>query len=434
VTDEARRKSGGLRPWHVVLAILGVLIVAVVLWMVAKGSSIKRQLAEIRAQGHPTSLAELSEMNQLPPGVENAAPLYEDAFTVYVKPADPDNTPYAGSGELPPRGQPLPEAMVSAIEKYLADNKETLALLREATAIGQCHYDWNMAGGLLPDVEHVRYSAFLLATAARLSVHHGDAKAAMAYIDDALHLARSVQREPALISYLVHVACTAVSVRSLEQTLSAMPLTDEQLVTVDQMLTEAGAACDFTQALVSERCYAIECIRNPSQMSGAGGRMSSIPVLGRVGLADTLDYMAACIEAAELPPDQRVARLRQIQDELEDMGFLHVIVKVLAPALSRVAELDLRFRVDIDMARTAVAIERFRLTEGDLPGDLATLVPDYLDQVPIDPFDGQPIRYRRTEPGYRLYSVFEDGEDHDGKGKDEIDRGDPHDWPFIVAR
>ena len=100
MTDEARRKRGGLRPWHVALAIVGLLIVAVVLWMVANGISIKRQLAEIRAQGHPTNLAELSEMNRLPPEVENAAPLYEDAFMVYVKPADPDNTPYSGSGAL----------------------------------------------------------------------------------------------------------------------------------------------------------------------------------------------------------------------------------------------------------------------------------------------------------------------------------------------
>ncbi len=435
MTNEARRKSGGLRAWHVVLAMLGLLIVPVVLLMLAKGSSIKRQLAEIRAQGHPTSLAELSEMNQLPPGVENAAPLYEDAFSVYVQPADPDNTPYAGSGELPPRGQPLPEAMVSAIEDYLTDNKETLDLLREASAIEHCHYDWNMAGGLpLPGLEHLRPGAFLLVTAARLSAHQGDAEAALAYIDDGLHLARSVRREPALISYLVHIACTAVCLRSLEQTLSATPLTDEQLVRVDRMLTEAGAACDFTQALISERCYAIECIRNPSLMGGGGARMPSIPILGRIGLADILDYMATGIEASELPLDQRVARFRQIGDALEDMGFLHVIVKTLAPALSRVAELDLRFRADIDMARTALAIERFRLTKGVLPRDLATLVPDYLDQVPIDPFDGQPIRYRRTKPGYRLYSVFEDGQDQDGKGKDEVNRNAPHDWPFIVAR
>jgi hypothetical protein len=433
MTDKTRRKSGGLRAWHVVLAMLGLLIVPVVLWMGVEGSSIERQLAEIRAQGHPTSLTELSQRNQLPPGVENAAPLYEDAFTVYVKPADPDNTPYAGSGELPSRGQPLPEAMVSAIEDYLTDNKETLDLLREATAIEHCHYDWKMAGGL-PDLKYIRSSAFLLVTAAHLSVHHGDAEAALAYIDDGLHLARSVRREPALTSYLVHIACTAVALRSLERTLSATPLTHEQLVRVDQMLIEAGVACDFTQALVSERCYNIAYIQNPSLMGGAGARMSSIPVLGRVGLADTLDYMAACIKASDLPVDQRIARFRQLRDELEDMGFLHVLVKTLAPALARVAELDLRFQGDIDMARTAVAIERFRLSKGDLPRDLATLVPDYLDQVPTDPFDGQAIRYRRTKPGYRLYNVFEDGQDHDGKGKDEVKRGAPHDWPFIVAR
>jgi len=433
MTDEARRKRGGLRPWHVVLAIVGLLIVAVVLWMVTMGSSIKRQLAEIRAQGHPTSLVELSEMNQLPPGVENAAPLYEDAFFVYVKPADPDNTPYSGSGELPARGQPLPEAMVSAIESYLADNQKTLDLLRQAAAIEHCHYDWDLARGL-PDLKHLRYGAFLLATAARLSAHRGDAEVALAYIDDGLHLARSVRREPALTSYLIHIASTALSLRSLEQTMSITPLTDEQLVRVDRMLTEAGAACDFTKALISERCYTIEFIQNPSLTDGAGVRMRSIPILGRVGLADMLDYMADCIEASKLPQDQRVARFRQIGDELEDMGFLHVLAKTLAPALSRVAELDLRFQADIDMARTAVAIERYRLAKGALPKDLATLAPDYLDQAPIDPFDGRPIRYRRTEPGYRLYSVFKDGQDNDGKGKDEVDRNNPHDWPFIVAR
>jgi hypothetical protein len=325
--------------------------------------------------------------------------------------------------------------MVSAIEDYLADNQDTLDLLRQAAAIEHCHYDWNMAGGLpLPGLEHLRYGAFLLAAAARLSAHQGDVEAALAYIDDGLHLARSVRGEPALVCYLVHIACTAMSLRSLEQTLSVTPLTDEQLVMVDRMLTEAGEACDFTQALITERCYMIEFMQDPSQMGGAGVRWRSIPILGRVGMSDYLDYMADSIEASKLPRDQRVTRFRQMEDELKDMGFLHVVTKTMAPALSRVGELHLRFQIDIDMARTAVAIERYRLTKGALPKDLAALVPDYLSQVPIDPFDGQPIRYRRTEPGYRLYSVFEDGQDDDGKSKDEVNRKGPHDWPFIVAR
>ncbi len=90
MTEEARRERGGLRPWHVVLAMLGLLIAVIVLWMFTQGSGIKRQLAEIRAQGHPTSLAELSEMNKLPPGVQNAAALYEDAFSVFEDGQDHD--------------------------------------------------------------------------------------------------------------------------------------------------------------------------------------------------------------------------------------------------------------------------------------------------------------------------------------------------------
>jgi len=36
---------------------------------------------------------------------------------------------------------------------------------------------------------------------------------------------------------------------------------------------------------------------------------------------------------------------------------------------------------------------------------LSDLVPIYLPQAPQDPFDGRPLRYRRLEPGFVVYSV-----------------------------
>ena len=65
-------------------------------------------------------------------------------------------------------------------------------------------------------------------------------------------------------------------------------------------------------------------------------------------------------------------------------------------------------------ARTALAVERYRLAHGTLPGGLADLVPDYLDGVPEDPFDGRPLRYKKLEKGYVVYSVGEDGKDDGG--------------------
>jgi hypothetical protein len=431
--NEGKRDRERLRAWHIVLGVLGLLVVLIVLCVLVQRSSVKRRLAALRAQGHPTSFAELAEQLRLPDGTKNAADTYLKAFDAFLKPTDSTNTPYVGKATLPPRGAPLPEAMAQATAQYVADNQTCLALLREAGTIEDCRYDWEYAKGL-PYLPSMRHCAQLLAATIVLRGYEEDSVGVVASFRDELRLAQSLRYEPSLISHLVRVACTALSLRALERTLSVTSFTDEQLVEMSQMLAEVDGTLDLTQVMITERCFMIEYIRNPSLLSGTTGTVPRIPVLGGIGLADILDYMADCVEASRLPPAQRPARFRQIGDELDDLSLFHVVVKTLAPALGRVAELDLRCRVDLVLARTALAIERYRLATGTLPEDLKALVPTYLDHVPIDFQDGQPLRYRRTEPGYRLYSVFEDGQDHGGKSREEVNQGDPHDWPFIVAR
>jgi hypothetical protein len=41
-------------------------------------------------------------------------------------------------------------------------------------------------------------------------------------------------------------------------------------------------------------------------------------------------------------------------------------------------------------------------------------VPRYCNSVPLDPFDEEPIRYRRGEVGYVLYSVSHNQKDDGG--------------------
>jgi hypothetical protein len=151
-------------------------------------------------------------------------------------------------------------------------------------------------------------------------------------------------------------------------------------------------------------------------------------------LSDILDSMEAQIEASQLPPVERLRRFRRIRDEIQQLSFLHLMTKQTAPALTRVAELDLRARAHLELAKTALAIERYRLARGKLPERLEELVPQYLQAVPSDPFDGNPIRYRPTDPGYCLYSVSDDGQDNSGKEKTDVPSGAPYDWCFIVTR
>jgi hypothetical protein len=61
---------------------------------------------------------------------------------------------------------------------------------------------------------------------------------------------------------------------------------------------------------------------------------------------------------------------------------------------------------------TWLALRAWEQTHGELPGDLDALVPEYIEQVPTDPFDGRPLHYSRD--GRILYSVGSDLRDDGG--------------------
>ena len=61
-----------------------------------------------------------------------------------------------------------------------------------------------------------------------------------------------------------------------------------------------------------------------------------------------------------------------------------------------------------------LAVERYRRATNRWPKALTDLVPAYLAKVPIDPFDGAPLRYRRLGDGLVIYSVGPDGKDNGG--------------------
>jgi hypothetical protein len=69
-----------------------------------------------------------------------------------------------------------------------------------------------------------------------------------------------------------------------------------------------------------------------------------------------------------------------------------------------------------------VAAERYRKEHGRWPENMAALVTaGLLKEVPTDPFDGQPLRWRRLPKGIVVYSVGPDGKDNGGN----INRANP---------
>jgi len=66
------------------------------------------------------------------------------------------------------------------------------------------------------------------------------------------------------------------------------------------------------------------------------------------------------------------------------------------------------------MNMATLAISAFEDDHGELPPRLDDLVPNYLNTIPVDPYRGQPLVYRRANDRYSLYAVGSDGNDDGG--------------------
>ena len=113
---------------------------------------------------------------------------------------------------------------------------------------------------------------------------------------------------------------------------------------------------------------------------------------------------------------------------------------LLSSAPTRATARSAQAQTWVGTARVACALERHRLATGQWPDALEVLAPRYIEMLPTDLINGQPLRYRK-EPagGFLLYAVGWNEKDDGGTvvWKDEDKPGaDPTagDWVFRVSR
>jgi hypothetical protein len=78
------------------------------------------------------------------------------------------------------------------------------------------------------------------------------------------------------------------------------------------------------------------------------------------------------------------------------------LLPIIMPSFERAAISQHGANARLDATLTAVAIDAYRLAHGDYPQRLADLVPAYLPAVPIDPWDGKPLKYRLASSGEQI--------------------------------
>ena len=196
----------------------------------------------------------------------------------------------------------------------------------------------------------------------------------------------------------------------LWECMAAHKWTDEQLAILQKDLEGHDLLVSYKKAMYGERLFAYVDF----ERMRAGRATASIPSYPRLLFPFVNGFLyqnelAVIRSETEWTDDADFdfsKRRREAVDYLSGRNPYNILASMLLPALGRSIEKAAYAQGAIDLARSACALERYRLANGAYPADLAALVPQYAAAVPKDIIDGQPLKYRRTGDGiFVLYSI-----------------------------
>jgi hypothetical protein len=333
----------------------------------------------------------------------------------------------------------LNEEQVRVLRAECQRNQKSLTLARALIHYEAGRFPLNYATDWystnLGHSQEARIGARLLRHDAILRANARDIAGALQNVRAILNASRAIGDEPFLISQLVRMAVVALAVAPLERTLGLGEASDPDLRLLQQFLAEEARTPYYLIGTRGERAGLdrfLDGVQNhqfdfsklrqttgisPSDYLGTLFLMQ-VYVTIRSQRAEVLECMTESIEIAKLPAAQQKAAFAALDQKFRQMSRLS-LARLITPACSKVAEADLRTKAVVLTAMAGLAAERFRLAKGRWPKDLAELVPAYLEAVPLDPFDGQPLRLKRSAGTFVVYSVGIDGVDNEGQLDDK---------------
>ena len=222
----------------------------------------------------------------------------------------------------------------------------------------------------------------------------------------------------------------------MEHVLNDAAVPDSHLIRLQYLLGEAASRTQaLERGLVGETLAMFYAARRldeirPGQLEWAI-RVKSAAGLLEMDAIYYVDVMQQYIVAQQKPFPRRIEMCRHLDSKLEQAfdrpmwRWAHPLALMILPtglngSVLMEAETVARSR----LALTALALERFRIGKGRLPANLLALVPTYIEEVPADPFGGQPVRYRIERPGYVLYSIGRNEADDGGTETEDEETGD----------
>jgi len=390
------------------ILVFAIVFVVVLGWLMWHGrvsspmARLERELERLRKAGEPTRWEDIA-----PP-----VPKHLDGTPLLLKAIEQLG---AAEQKFPP------DVWVTYNAQVLEAARPALKTFRQALA----YPHWRVVdptyfftkGGWQPVFEHLREFARLLSAEALQRKRKGNVDGALESCQTILKLCRHMDDEPFPIAFLFQKAIFAIGTRALWY----------------EVLSDADASATAYRAVLAElRAWDIDrafgrALKGERVITGILFYDSFRKKLGGCGLFPVSTWFAANqsltlafyrqllpIAQKGVPYDrQKISRLiadftQKTQERNTVLANMHI--SPVKDLFDQVTETHAFQRVTM----TALALRLYRKENGRYPEDLQALAPKFLPSVPSDPYDGKPLRYRKLQKGFKVWSVGGNRKDDGG--------------------
>lgn len=364
---------------------------------------------------------------------------------------------YRAEGRVPDDQRPAAEAVLEALApaQPLMDEMARYAE-RPGTRFPVRYEDGIHAA--MPHLNHLLKMTYYLRLRAAANMELGRSAEAARDLLLLLRMADSLKSEPNLISLLVRFGMLDIATLIVWEGLACGIWDEPQLAALQNRLRGYDLYSETAHALRGERGGVIDFLEF-SLRTGLDKFFASAPPQEAKEDPDALsfDFLYPTLFFSWLYPtgwaysdlaflsnvfQQWIDRLENrqrplrpadfefIEPELTQWGSLtitrHLFSALTLPALTGVFNRTVVVQTRLNEARTAIALERYRLAHGEFPETLAALVPQFLEAEPVDVMTARPFNYRRlASDDFLLWSVGWDATDDHGAPLDrKTQKGD----------
>ena len=241
-----------------------------------------------------------------------------------------------------------------------------------------------------------------------------------------LRLNDKLRQEPLLITHLVSLATMNLALQPIYEGLAQHKWSEAQLAELEQTLAAKDFLVDYQTAMRGERAFAISALddmrltreyKTEDDSSGTG-KVTTISFrlvpsaffyqneLTVARIHEQFFLPLVDLEKRIVSPSAQRQASVALAEEAKHYQPYKILALMSAQAITKTVEKFAVVQSQTDFARIACALERYRLARGSYPEALDALAPQFIEAIPHDVINGQPLHYRRTEDGnFLLYSV-----------------------------